>query len=155
MNPVRGRPGNIDPFKIKEVIWKYKEIINNNNNIVSKTHDIWNVIAQELENKLTTNNLYVFVMCNRYNIKNEILNKDSYKEKCVSASASALSDSSVFNEKSVSRSLDDSCGEKYFVVSLLREDFTNLLIDKVYKRQIKGKGKTYYRLRKVLQPGKW
>lgn len=94
-------------------------------------------------------------MCNRYNIKNEILNKDSYSEKCISANETVLSDGSVWNEKSVSCSLDDNCNEKCFIISLLREDFTNLLIEKVYKRRIKGKGKSYYRLRNVLQPGKW
>lgn len=29
------------------------------------------------------------------------------------------------------------------------------MTEKVYKRKINNKGKTYYLLRKVLQPGKW
>lgn len=39
--------------------------------------------------------------------------------------------------------------------SLLKEDFTNLLVEKLYKRRINEKGKIYYRLHKVLQLGKW
>lgn len=153
MNPIRGRPGKVDPSKIKEAILKYKNIINNNNNIISKTHDIWNIIARELENKVTSNNLYVFTMCNRYGIKNVILNKDTCNDKCVSASESLLSDSSNWNEGSVTCSPDDN--EKHLTISLLREDFTNLLVEKVYKRRVNEKGKMYYRLRKVLHPGKW
>lgn len=42
---------------------------------------------------------------------------------------------------------------KNILLFLLREDFTNLLVEKVYKR-INEKGKTY-RLRKVLQLSKW
>ena len=151
MNPARGRPGKVDPLKIKKTILKYKNIINNNNKIISKTHDVWKVIAQELENKVTTNNLYVFTMC-RYGVKNEILNKDACK--CISASESLLNDSFSWDEGSINCSSDaNKYDKKHIVISLLREDFTNLLIEKVYKRQIKGK--TFYRLRKVLQPGKW
>lgn len=56
----RSRPGAINPDKIKETILKYKDIINNNNTIISKTHNIWNVMAQELNNKVTSNNLCVY-----------------------------------------------------------------------------------------------
>lgn len=158
MNPKRGRPASVDPSKIKEVILKYKEIINNNNNVISKTHDIWNIIARELENKITSNGLYVFVMFNRYGVKNAILNKEVCNDKCVSASESLLSNSSSnWNEVSITSSPDvyseNAYSEKHLVISLLKEDFTNLLVEKIYKRR--EKGKMYYRLRKVLQPGKW
>jgi len=156
MNPVRGRPGKVDASLIKKAILKYKDVIIHNNKIVSKTHDIWNVIAQELQNKVTNNNLYVFTMCNRYGIKKEIFNESvSCDVKSVSASENLLSDNSMWNEKSANYSLDSTCDEKYFIISLLREDFRNLLIDKIYKRRVKKKGKMYYRLRKILQPGKW
>lgn len=91
-------------------------------------------------------------MCNRYDIKDMIFNKVSCNDESL-RSETALNDSSKCDEKSMNSSLDDSI--KFFVISLLREDFTNLLTEKVYKRQINDKGKTYYRLRKVLQPGKW
>lgn len=156
MNSVRGRQGKIDPLKMKEVILKCKDIINNNNSIISKTYDVWNVIARKLGSKVSTDNLYVFTMCNRYNTKSEILNEEHSKsETRVSANESAVSDDSNWNERSISCSPGESYNEKYFVISLLREDFTNLLCDKIYKRRVKEKGKTYYRLRKVLQPGKW
>lgn len=153
MNPVRGRPGKINLEKMKEAIIKYKDILNNNNKIISKTHDVWKLIAQDLGNKVTTNNLYVFTMCNRHNIKNLILNKTLCNDK--SANESALSDSLISNEKSICSSADDDTTEKVFVISLLREEYINLLTEKVYKRQTNKNGKTYYRLRKVLQPGKW
>lgn len=126
-NPVRGRPGKIPPSKIKETILKYKSIINNNNNIISKTNDIWNVIAQELENKVTSNNLYVFTMCNRYAIKNVILNKDACNDKSVFVSESMLSDTFNWSEKSVNCSPNANDDKKHLTISLLREDFTNLL----------------------------
>ncbi|XP_039310233.1 uncharacterized protein LOC113005626 [Solenopsis invicta] len=45
--------------------------------------------------------------------------------------------------------------QHFYVISLLRTEFTNLLTEKVYKRNVINAGKTYYRLRTVLQPGKW
>lgn len=155
MRSVRGRPGKINPAKMKEAILKYKDVINSNNNIVSKTHDIWNVIASELENKVTTNNLYVFTMCNRYNVKSGIFNQDVRTEKRSFEDSSALYNSEMWTEDSINCSLDNSNSEKHFVISLIRQDFTNLLTEKVYKRKINDKGKTYYRFRKILQPGKW
>jgi hypothetical protein len=144
MPPVRGRPGRVDPGKIKSTILKYKDIVKNNSNIVSKTHDVWNVIAKDLENKVTTNNLYVFTMCNRYNIKDIIFDKLCNDK---DANESALSDLNL-TESSVNISSDGSNMKQHFyVISLLRKEFTNLLTEKVYKRNVKGK--TYYRLRTV------
>jgi len=91
MPPVRGRPGKVNPEKIKEAILKYKDIVKNNTNIVSKTHDVWSAIAQDLKNEVTANNLYVFTMCNRYNMKDIIFNKVC-NDKDVSANESTLSD---------------------------------------------------------------
>lgn len=93
-------------------------------------------------------------MCNRYGIKNVILNKDACNDKSVSVSESMLSDTSNWSEKSVNCS-SNANDKKHLTISLLREDFTNLLVEKVYKRRINERGKTYYHLRKVLQPGKW
>lgn len=90
-------------------------------------------------------------MCNRYNVKDIIFNKVC-NDKDVSANESTLSD---LNRSSVNVSSDKSIIENFYVISMLREEFTNLLTEKVYKRQANNKGKTYYRLRKVLQPGKW
>lgn len=151
MPPVRGRPGNVPPEKMKEAILQYKDIVKNDNKIVPKTHDIWRTIAQDLSNKVTTNNLYLFTIGNRYNVKDIIFNKVC---KDVSANESTLSDINC-SDTSINVSSDGSITENFYVISLLREEFTNLLTEKVYKRQIKNKKKTYYRLRTVLQPGKW
>lgn len=96
-------------------------------------------------------------MCNRYNIKNLIFNKVSCDDKSLSASESVLTDSSNWNEISTQNLsiTSDENQENVIVIFLLREDFTNLIKEKVYKRQINKKRKTYYRLRKVLEPGKW
>jgi hypothetical protein len=94
MCPVRGRPGKVNVERIKEAILKYKDIIKNKNKIISKTHDVWNIIAQDLNNKMTANSLYVFTMCNRHNIKDLIFNEVPRNDTSVSASESALSDSS-------------------------------------------------------------
>lgn len=153
MPPVRGRPGKVHSEKMKEAILKYKDIVKNNNNIVSKTHDVWTTIAQDLENKVTSNNLYVFTMCNRHNIKDLIFDKVCKDISANESTLSTISDSN-FNESSTYIS-DHSRTENFYVISLLREEFINLLTEKVYKRHINNKGRTYYRLRKVLQPGKW
>lgn len=156
MPPVRGRPAKVNPEKMKEAIIKYKDIVKNNNNIVSKTHNVWSVIAQDLENKVTTNNLYVFTMRNRYDVKDIIFDKVC-NDKDVSVHESTLStlNDLNWNESSVNVSSDNSTIQNFYIISLLREEFANLLTEKVYKRQMNSKGKTYYRLRKVLQPGKW
>ncbi|XP_011685199.1 PREDICTED: uncharacterized protein LOC105448375 [Wasmannia auropunctata] len=92
-------------------------------------------------------------MCNRCDIKDIIFNKLSYNDKSVSANESALTDSSNWNEISANISSDNNIQENFLVISVLREDFTNLLKHKVYNRRVNGK--TYYRLRNVLEPGKW
>lgn len=141
MNPLRGRPGKISPLLIKKTILKYKDVITQQNKIVSKTHEIWNVIAKELENKVTNNNLYVFTMCNRYAIKEEIFNKEWRNDEIVSVNLSLLSDSSSeWNENSENCS-DSTYNEKLFIINLLREDFKNLLTEKVYKRRGNKQGK--------------
>lgn len=153
MLPVRGRSGKVNPEKMKEAILKYKDIVKNNTNIVSKTHDVWSAIAQDLKNEVTTNNLYLFTMCNRYNVKDIIFDKVC-NEKKISANENTLSDLN-WNESLINVSSDDSTIKNFYIISLLREEFTNLLTEKVYKHQTNNRGKTYYRLRKVLQPGKW
>lgn len=62
MHPIRGRPRKVDPIKIKEAILKYKDIIKNENKIISKMDDLWNRIAQDLDNKVTSNCLYTFTV---------------------------------------------------------------------------------------------
>jgi len=77
----------------------------------------------------------MFTMCNRYDIKKEIFNESvSCNVKSVSTGESLLSDNSMWNEKSANYSLNSTCNERYFVISLLREDFINLLNDKIYIR---------------------
>lgn len=146
-----GRPGIINPDKIKEAILKYKDIVKKNNTIVSKTHDIWKLIAQDLDNKVTTNNLYVFTKCNRYNIKDIIFNMSCNNNSKVE-NKSVLSGNADSSEISLYDS-PDKTANKQFVILLLRETFKNLITKKIYKREIKKK--TYYRLRKVLKAGKW
>lgn len=157
MSAVRGRPGKVDPEKIKEAILKYKDIIKNNITIVSKKDNVWKIIAQELENKMTTNSLYVFTMCNRYNVRDIIFDK-MCNDKEFSANENILnnwSESSVNTSSNTNTMENSDTMEKFYIISLLREDFTNLLTEKVYKRQLNNKRKMYYRWRKVLRPGKW
>lgn len=52
MNPIRSRMEKINLKKITEAIMKYEHINNNNNNIVSQTHDIWNIVVQDFVNEL-------------------------------------------------------------------------------------------------------
>lgn len=154
MYPVRGRPRKVDSERMKEAILRYREIINNNNNIVSKKHDIWKTIARELGNNVTSDSLYVFTMCNRYDVKNEIFNKVICNDNSMSTNESLLCDTLEVNNTCISSSPDHSFSEN-FIIPFLREDFKNVLTEKVYKRRVNGKAKMYYRLRKVLQPGKW
>lgn len=72
-------------------------------------------------------------MCNRHGVKDEILNK-TCNDRCISASKSMLSDNSSWNENSVTSLPDDTDNEKQFTIFFLREDFRNLLVEKVYKR---------------------
>ena len=92
MKTMRGRPGKVDPEKMKEAVVKYKYVINNNNTIVSKNNEIWKTIARELGSNVTSKSVYVFVMCNRYNVKNEIINQVSSND--IVFNESALCDTS-------------------------------------------------------------
>lgn len=95
-------------------------------------------------------------MCNRYGVKDIIFDTVSSNDKSIRASENELTANTISTERSSSVYGSPDCSnEQFFLISVLREDFKNLLTEKIYKRRIIEKGKTYYRLRTVLQPGKW
>lgn len=78
MKPTRGRPMNISHVDVIEKLKKYKnDIITYDRKVVSKLCSIWLTISRELKGKMSPASLYTFVTCNRYNVRTELLEKNT------------------------------------------------------------------------------
>lgn len=71
MPPIIGRPVSLNHSKIKEAIVRHKKELVEDNRIVSKSMEIWSTIGDELV--MAPAALYTYVVCNRNNIKNNLL----------------------------------------------------------------------------------
>lgn len=79
--PIRGRPIKIDKNKVIELLIKYKsQIVIDNGKIISKCDAIWSTLSKQIDCYMTPNALYTFVVRNRYNIRDRLMNISSDKQ---------------------------------------------------------------------------
>lgn len=136
----RGRIPKIDSSIVIDIILKYKEVVLlPNDKIISKTNPIWMQISEELDRKKSSASLYSFVCDNKYGIR-DLLNNRKVDIK-INNSINLNDSSSTIN----STIENDSEENSECVISMPRQNFDNLIIEKVYKgRRVKK-----------LSPGLW
>lgn len=74
--PRVGRPSRLDKNTITEILSKYKdEIIKEDGRIISKSDPVWIRIGIELNNVMTPIALYTYVTCNKFKIRDKLLDR--------------------------------------------------------------------------------
>lgn len=75
----RGRPPSIDKKLIIEAVLKYKNRIvrENDNLILSETDSVWTVISEELSNIIKPSSIYSYVVNNRFDLRQLLLNSEN------------------------------------------------------------------------------
>lgn len=83
--PKRGRPLTIDKNKVIEVLIKYKDdIVLDNYKIISKCDKIWCTLSKEINDIMTSNALYTFVVCNKHNVRDKLMSSFAAVDRDVS-----------------------------------------------------------------------
>ena len=144
--PKRGRPAIHDRESITEKLLQHREeIINPAHKIVSKSNDVWRVVANELQNKVTALSLYAIVTCNKYGIRDKLRNPHF------------IEGDSIATEYSINNSMQSNniSNNSSFTISVPESGFDDLLTTTIYKRNESAKCKKYERKCTVLEPGKW
>lgn len=159
--PIRGRPIKIDKNKVIELLINYKnQIIFDNGKIISKCDLICLTLSKQIDDCMTPNALYTFVVCNRYNIRDRLMNTSSDKQNVSNDSMknedyNSSNNKSSINESTTSR---DSCisqsnTETIFTINIPKNDFQDMIIYKKYRKT--DKHNRTIRHYTVLQPGMW
>lgn len=155
MGPLRGRPPKVHPSLIKIAIMKKKIELIENGKIKSKSDVIWEEISKGLEKKILPTTLYSMVVCNKYEMKTELLSLE--KSDIVSNQFESSSEKMDVEEmRSESLNIDNNTDNSdEFVIPILRTDYEKLIKTQYYKRREMSRKKTYIRETTVLEPGLW
>lgn len=144
----RGRPSNIDPTKLIEIVSnnKNKIIVQDVNGLsvfVPQKNSVWSEICNELDQQIKPATLYSYIVNNRFNLKSIISgDKD-------------IEFSSGTNESSeVNVIKDDLDNEINFILSLKKTEFLKMILET--KREYRDrKGIRRTRTVNILHPKKW
>lgn len=143
--PIRGRPIKIDKNKVSDLLINYKnEIVIENRKIISKCDAIWSTLSKQIDGSMTSSALYTFVVCNRYNIKDRLMNISSDKQNLsndstkneeynTSKNKSDLSESTTSHDESYQH-IPQSNAETIFTINIPKNDFQDMIIYKKYRR---------------------
>lgn len=161
MSSNKGRPSKMHSHDIINTILVYKNrIMLSGNKIISKHNTVWTEISVGLGNHISPISLYTMVSCNRYGIRNQLVDRlkdinaenieeDNIEEDNINTSNSM---DSTYNESSAS--IDTKNVEPInFTITLARDEFEKLIIFKSYKRMQKNKLRN--RIWKTFRPGVW
>lgn len=119
-----GRPTTLDHNVITSVIIEHKSDLVQNNCLVSKKGEIWSVIGDKV-NK-SGSSVYSYVANNRNGIKNILLPTENQEP------TSLENETESFNLSTDSN--DSSTEETEVKIYISKDEFSNLLVQKVYSR---------------------
>lgn len=156
INSKRGRKALVPEERLTEVLKKYASIlIVEKNKVVHKKHEIWNEIADELENKLLPETLYSIVTNNKYGIREQMT---SYTDQSLNSTSESVTSANITHEtsKELDSSKDPDLGEDgqyHFTFDMTVEEFESLIISVDYARR-KGDSKTQKKIFLNLMNGR-
>lgn len=164
----RGRPLIIDKSKVIELLIKYKnDVILDDGRIKSKCDKIWCTLSKEINDVMTPNALYTYVVCNKHNVHDKLMSsfpsaeqdesdimkdEENSTSKNTSKNESSINESVATCDESYERILE-SRQETIFTINIPKSDFEALIIHKKYQRT--EHKRRIIRHHTVLQPGMW
>lgn len=151
----RGRPRILSEVLVKSTIFKYaKEIVTNDNKIISKTNQIWIRVAEEI-GQIHLQSVYTLVVNNQFDIRTNLIKETGSiaEERNEVSTTSSILDRSAM---SASSSVDSPDEEKREVEIIFdKEEFDSLIETKQYPRSENKRRKLQFRKYQVLKSGKW
>lgn len=151
-----GRPARINNDLLVQKILDYKDkIITAKGTIISKCDSVWITIAKELDHTITPASLYAFVTCNRYNIKDKLMNRFPLSTSPENEIVKNIEEKRVDIDSSAdtTKSLNVSTAST-FTITMPKEEFLSLIMRKIYRRREKGKSEST-REYTILRSGMW
>jgi hypothetical protein len=151
----KGRPSKVPKENIVNTILAYKNRVILLDKIVSKHEAVWSEISIALSGHLTPASLYSIVSCNRFNVRDKLLNRENanatINESDLSYSSSNMNDTTSSKNSTLNNSRDKQHINFTIMVSIC--EFEDLIVLKSYKRTIKNKVRN--RIWRTLRPGIW
>lgn len=151
-----GRPARINNYLLIQKILDYKDkIITAKGTIILKCDSVWITIAKELDHTITSTSLYAFVTCNRYNIRDKLMNRFPLSTSPENEIVKNIEETSVgiVSSADTTKSLNVSTAST-FTITMPKEKFLSLIMRKIYRRREKGKSESI-REYAILRSGMW
>lgn len=148
----RGRPPKIPSQSIVDAILDESNRILIVDSVVEKGHEVWQEISANLNNSISPNSLYTYVVNNRFQVKSKLLELNGIVQRSdnPSAYASDQSDTSLSDDNDSDSSAADNLIRLY-TIYFTPEEFQGLIEIKVRRSYRKGKLVKY----KALKSGIW
>lgn len=158
----RGRPSKVQIDDIINAILVHKNRIILSDKIISKYDTVWSEISVALGNRITPVSLYTMVSCNRYGLRDKLVDQHMTSTDNMDVTDNLNISDSINNESSdlnISNSLNNESSVSKnvepinFTITVSRQEFEELIVFKSYKRMQRNKLRS--RIWKILRPGIW
>lgn len=127
---------------------KYKDkIVTEKGTIISKCDSVWVTITKEMDHITTPSSLYTFVTCNRYNVRDKLMNRFpptvSPEHELITNTVEGTLSSAI--STSIDTTMESPIAKTVstFTITIPKEEYQSMIMCKRYRRREKVKQNPY------------